>query len=63
MRVPIPPTMNAMASVAMSELMRRTVTTSPLTSPTTTPAPIPSRIATVGLVCVANCAAVTPASA
>ena len=61
-RVATPPTMNAIASVAISELMRRKVTTRPLTTPTSRPAPIPSRIAVAELVWVAKCAAVTPAN-
>ena len=37
--------MKAIASVAISELIRRTVTTIPLSSPTSRPAPIPATIA------------------
>ena len=61
--VPRPLTTNDIASVAISALMRRRVTTRPLTSPTASPTQTPSAIATAGDVREAISAPVTPASA
>ena len=52
-----------MASVAMSELIRRNVAITPLTSPTASPTATPAAIASAGDTDSASFAAVTPASA
>ena len=54
--VPRPLTTNDIASVAISALMRRRVTTRPLTSPTASPTATPRTMATTGDVCCATSA-------
>src|SRR5262245_66528808 len=61
-RLAIPLTMNDIASVVISALMRKVVVIRPLASPTSNPAPMPSAIAIAGFVCKAKCAEVTAAS-
>ena len=62
-RLASPPTTNDMASVAISELIRKKVTITPLTSPTTSPTATPARMASTGLTDSASLAAMTLASA
>ena len=62
-RLARPATTNDIASVAISELIRKNVVTTPFTSPTTSPTASPARIATAGGADSARWAAVTPASA
>ena len=61
-RLAQPLTMNDIASVAISELIRNTVATKPFASPMSSPAPTPSRIATPALVWSAKYAEITPAN-
>ncbi len=62
-RLARPLTTNDMASVAISALIRKAVTITPLTSPTPRPTATPATMATAGEVNRARWAAVTPASA
>ena len=61
-RLEQPLTMNDIASVAISELIRKNVVTSPLARPIRSPAPIPRKIATGALVWSAKWAETTPAN-
>ena len=62
-RLARPPTTKDMASVAISELIRKNVVITPFASPTASPTARPARIATAGGADSARWAAVTPASA
>jgi hypothetical protein len=62
-RLARPPTTNDMASVAISELIRKNVVITPFASPTASPTPRPAAMATAGGADSARWAAVTPASA
>ena len=58
-----PATTNDIASVAISELIRKKVVITPLTRPTTSPTATPARIASTGLTDSASLVATTLASA
>ncbi len=58
-----PPTTNDMASVAMSELIRKNVATTPSASPTPRPTAMPMRIAGTGFMDPTSLVVTTCASA
>ena len=62
-RLARPPITKDMASVAISELIRKTVAITPLASPTASPTATPARMASSGGTESARSAAMTPASA